>query len=86
MKIVVFILDVQYYVPIKLCKTAESIHLFRITGTIKPENVTLRWNYIWETIEIDWKEVNMTFNSNKINLPEFVTVKFIEKFKIRCMM
>ena len=29
-KIMLFILDVQYYVPIKLCKTAGSIHLFKI--------------------------------------------------------
>ena len=36
-KIMLFILDVQYYVPIKLCKTAESIHLFKITGKIKLE-------------------------------------------------
>ena len=41
-RIMLFILDVQYYVPIKLCKTVGSIHLFKITGTIKPENVTLR--------------------------------------------
>ena len=37
-KIMIFILDVQYYIPVKLCKTAGSIHLFKITGTITPEN------------------------------------------------
>ena len=40
-KIIAFILDVQYYVPIELCKTVGSIHLFKITGTVKPENVKL---------------------------------------------
>ena len=40
-KIVIFILDLQYYVPIKLRKTAGSIHLIKITGTLKPENVKL---------------------------------------------
>ena len=29
-KIIIFILDVQYYVHIKLCKTTGSIHLFKI--------------------------------------------------------
>ena len=67
-KIMIFILDVQYYVPIKLCETAGSIHLFKITSTIKTENVKLNQNYILDTIQIDLKEVNMTFNSNKINL------------------
>ena len=41
-KIMLFISDVQYYVPIKLCKTAGSIHLFKITGTIVPEKVKLK--------------------------------------------
>ena len=40
-KIMLFISDI-YYVPIKLCKTAGSIHLFKITGTLKPENVKLK--------------------------------------------
>ena len=81
-----FISDVQYYVPIKLGKTIGSIHLFKITGMLKQENVKLKWNYIWDIIEIDWKEVNMTCNENKINLPRSITIKFRDKFKIRHMM
>ena len=34
-KIMIFISDVQNYIPIKLCKTAGSIHLFKITGKHK---------------------------------------------------
>ena len=40
-KIMIFISDVQYYIPIKLCKTVGIIHLFEITGTLKPENIKL---------------------------------------------
>ena len=69
-KIMLFISDIQCYVPIKLCNTAGSIHLFKITGTIVLHKVTLKQNYIWDIIEKDWKEVNMTFNGNKINLPK----------------
>ena len=83
MKIMLFISDIQYYVPIKLCKTAGSIHLLKITGTIKPENVKLRQNYILDITEIDWKEVNVTFNGNKINLTKVVMIKCWDKFKIR---
>ena len=42
MKIMLFIPDVQYNVPIKLSKTTGSIHLFKITVTLIPENVKLR--------------------------------------------
>ena len=31
-KIMLFISDVQYCIPVKLCKTAGSIQLFKITG------------------------------------------------------
>ena len=83
-KIMLFISDIQYYVPIKLCKTTGSIHLFKITCTQKSENVKLKWNYSWDIIEIDWKEV--TFNGNKINVPKSITIKFRDKLKIRHMM
>ena len=38
-KIMTFISDVQYYVPLKLCKTMGSIHFFKIVGMLKPENI-----------------------------------------------
>ena len=52
-----FISDVQYYVPIKLCKTADSIHLFKIRGILTPDKVKLNKHYIWDVLEVDWKEV-----------------------------
>ena len=85
-KIMIFISHVQNYIPIKLCKTAGSIHLFKITGTIKAENTKLNKNYTWDTLEIDWKEVTVTFNDNKINLPRVVTIKLQDKIKVRCLM
>ena len=84
-KIMTFISDVQYYVPIKLCKTAGSIHLFKTIGMLKPKKIKLNQNYIWDTLEIDWKEVSVTFNDNKINLPRIITNKLKDKIKIRCL-
>ena len=34
-------------------------------------------------LEIDWKEVTVTFNDNKINLPRVVTIKLQDKIKVR---
>ena len=59
-KIMVFISVVQNYIPIKLCKTAGSIHLFKITGTLKAECPS---------------DVPVTFNENKINLSRVVPIK-----------
>ena len=74
-KIMLFISDVQYYVPIKLCKTAGSIHLFTITGILTPGKVKVNKHYIWDILEVDWKEVKVTFNGKVINLPKSITIK-----------
>ena len=74
-KTMIFTSDIQNYVPIKLCKAAGSIHLFKIIGMLKAENIKLNKNYLWDTLEIDWKEVTVTFNGNKIDLPRIVVIK-----------
>ena len=79
----IFISDVQNYVPIKLCKTTGNIHLFKIIGTLKAENIKLNKNYLWDTLEINWKEVTMHFNGNKIGLPRIFVIKLQDKIKVR---
>ena len=71
------------YVPIKLCKTAGSIHLFKIIGTLKAKNIKLTKTFLWDTLEIDWKEVTVTFNSDKIDLPRVVIIKLQDNIKVR---
>ena len=53
---------------------------------LNSENIKLNKNDIWNTLGIDWKEVNVTFNDDKINLPKFVMIKLKNKIKIGCMM
>ena len=47
-KIMLFTSDVQYYILVKLCKTAGSIHFFKITGMLTPDMVKLNKHYIWD--------------------------------------
>ena len=49
-KIILFISNVQNYMPIKLCKTSGSIHLFKIKGTLKSKDIKLNRNYLWDTL------------------------------------
>ena len=52
-KILLFISNTHSYVPIKLCRVAGSIYLFRIRGRLNPENVKIKKNWIWNVLEID---------------------------------
>ena len=47
-KIMLFISDALYYVPVKLCKTAGSIHLFEIIGKFTSDHVKLKRNILWD--------------------------------------
>ena len=85
-KIMLFVSDIQYYVLVKLCKTAGIIHLFRITGKIMRDKVKLNKYYIWDILEIDWTEVKVTCNEKVISLPKSIMVRLWDKFKVKQMM
>ena len=85
-KIVLFILDVQHYIPVKLTKTSGSPHLFKFTGTLSSEDIKLNKNYLWDTLEINWNKIKLTFNNSEIKLPRLVKIKMQDKIRIRRMM
>ena len=68
-KIVLFISDVQHYIPVKLTKTSGSLYLFKFTGTLNSEDIKLNKNYLWDTLEINWDKIKLTFNDSEIKLP-----------------
>ena len=82
-KIALFISDVKHYIPIKLCKTSGSLHLFKITGTLTSEDIKLNRNYLWHTLEINWDKIKLVFNSCEINLPKLVTINIKDKIRVR---
>ena len=76
--IMIFFSDIKSYVPFKLCKTTGSIHLFKLTGCINKENVTLHKNILRDIMEIDWQPITITLSGNVINLPGSVIIPFRE--------
>ena len=82
-KILLFISNIHSYVPIKLCRVDGSIHLFRIRGRLNPEDVKLKKNWMWDILEIDWSDVSITLNDNKIDLPSLVIIPFKERYRAR---
>ena len=83
---ILFISDVQHYIPIKLCKTSGSLHLLKITGTLTSEDTKLNRNYLRDTLEINWDKIKLVFNSSEINLPKLVMIKIKDKIRVWRMM
>ena len=84
-KIMMFFSNIKSHVPIKLCKTSGSIHLFKLMGSINREGVTLHRNTIWDILDIDWWNITVTLNGSIINLPGSMIIPFRDKFKVRQM-
>ena len=74
-KIVLFISGVQNYILIKLCKTSGRLHLFKIKGMLKPEDIKLNRNYLWDTLEINWNGIKLSLNGNEMDLPKIIMIK-----------
>ena len=82
-KILLFISNTHSYAPIKLCRVARSIHLFRIRGRLNPEHVKIKKNWIRDGLKIDWSDVSIMLNDNEIDLPSSVIIPFKERYRAR---
>ena len=70
--IMLFFSNVRQYVPVKLCKSAGSIHLFQIYGQLDSDQIILEKSCLWDLIKIDWKEVFVTLNGTIISMPKWL--------------
>ena len=62
-----FVVDNQCYILLHLNKITGSVHLFKLHGMLIKENLTLRKNWVWDVLEIDWADVYVVHNEKEIN-------------------
>ena len=60
-KIKLFLADTRSYISLDLNKLAGNSHLFKLTGELSLENVTLKTNWIWDVLEIRWEDILYSF-------------------------
>ena len=82
-KIKLFLADTKSYVSLDLNKIARNTHLFKLTGELSLENVTLRKNWIWDVLEIRWDDIHIILNKKEVHLPTMLVIPLIHKLKVR---
>ena len=82
-KIKLFLADTKSYVSLDLRKIAGNTYLFKLTGELSLENVTLRKNWIWDVLEIRWDDILIILNEKEIHLPTMLIIPLIHKLKVR---
>ena len=60
----------------------ENVHLFKLSGALAVENFTLKKNWIWDALEINWNNAHVTLNDREINLPGTLTIPLVYKLKV----
>ena len=81
-KIKLFLADTKSYVSLDLNKTARNTHLFKLTGELSLDNVTLRKNWIWDMLEIRWDSIHIILNDKDIHLPTTLVIPLMHKLKV----
>ena len=84
--IMLFFSDVKQYIPVKLCKSAGSIHLFQMYGQLNSDQIVLEKNCLWDMIRINWKEVFVTLNGIILQMPKTVKIPIRDKYRLRELM
>ena len=84
--IMLFFSDIKQYIPVKLCKSAGSIHLFQLYGQLHSDQIAIERNCLWDMIKIDWKEACVTLNGTIIKMPKSVKVPIRDKYGLRTLM
>ena len=82
-KIKLFIADKQCYIPLHLNKMTASVHLFKLHDMLIKDNLTLKKNWIWDVLEIDWTDIYILQDNKEINLHVTIVVPIYYKLKLR---
>ena len=80
-----FFSDIKQYVPVKVCKSAGSIHLFQLYGQLDSDQIILEKNCLWDMKKIEWKEVFVTLNGTIIRMTKMVKVPLRNKYRLRTL-
>ena len=81
-----FFSDIKQYIPVKLCKSAGSIHLFQLYGQLNSDQIVLERNCLWDMKRINWEEVFVTLNGTIMKMPKSVKAPLRDKYRLRTLM
>ena len=81
-----FIFCDHYYRPLKICPLREHLQNYKIEDGGTDLELNLNKNWIYDTVNISWGDIQVLENQIPIKLPESVTVPLRHKIKNRRMM
>ena len=81
-----FIFTDHYYSPLKICPLRGHLQNYKIEDSGTDLELTLHKNWIYDTINISWGDIQVLENEIPIKLPRTVSIPLRHKIKNRRMM
>ena len=82
-KIKLFLADTKSYVLLNLNQSSWNAHLFKLIGELSSDKVTLKKNWIWDVLAINWGNTHIILDNKEIHLPTTLLVPLFHKLKVR---
>ena len=78
-----FLYHDDYYAPLKIKLLSGHIHMYKMENRLMPGQLTLQRNCLWDTVTIDWENVQILKHDEPVVMPVTVTVLLSHKIKMR---
>ena len=75
-----------YYIPLTLRKAAGQLHRINITAIPHPTQFKLVKNWLWDTLTIDWSDIELQVKGEVMQLSSTIVVPLRAKLRIRSLM
>ena len=75
-----------HYIPLKLRKVTGQPQRMMINTLPHPSQLRLVKNWIWDTLVIDWMDIEITNEGEPVGLPNTIVVPLCAKFRVRSIM
>ena len=78
-----FLYHDDFYAPLKIKSLSGHIHMYKMENKLMPGQLTLQRNCLWDTVMIDWENVQILKHDEPVAMPVTVTVPLSHKIKTR---
>ena len=76
-----FLYHDNYYAPLKIKSLSGHIHMYKMENKLLPSQLTLQKHCLWDTVTINWDNVQILKHDVPVAMPVTVTVPLMHKIK-----
>ena len=69
-----FLYHDDFYAPLQIKSLSGHMHMYKMENKLLPSQVTLQKHFLWDTVTINWDNVQIVKHDVPVAMPVTVTV------------